>query len=626
VGERLSDADARRAVLETAAVNPWWLGRSLGRDGPALPGDVPPALLADILQLGEPENWTRTLGRGQTSEALFLPFCIAQKDDGKQYRSFLPEDLKSEDEARLRTLATASKNPIVRTRLHEVLWTRFSRHEDALAAIEARLAAAPLHDAEGDWPGLVKNLGRLTTLALAFNAKSQLGQLIQTLDKAAETLTKCSRPYAFPVLADMVCHTLLDRKAGREAFTKERGSRWSTLLAEIAERFRADSQHGHDALVVLQAWHAKWSETSDAVRVRRRVVQQLAEVAAADASKATYFLQRALQFALDHGLKDLGESMRLRLSEAIKAAIPQFQMISGQFNLPPELVAQVDRCLQEGPTLSLAIRQLATLPGLLEVDVAQLETHARQDLKSSPMRALMPAEHFHPDGKVTYRSNDFEGNVERQVGTLVGFHLVVVEALLRHFIGQALVQFEDDTLLGSLPDWPHLLPNRRALLTRASERFAKRDWVSAGFILVTVYEAVLRDLLRAGGYSALKVDPGGTQMDEPLNSLLRAEGTRRVLGAGHCDLVTYALAEPAMGWNLRNEVAHGTVHADALTPSRVLLVWLMVVRLTCFVANGGPVDQRDHAENTDGSRDRETGAGSAPAEEGLGGGDDGGPR
>ncbi len=57
-----------------------------------------------------------------------------------------------------------------------------------------------------------------------------------------------------------------------------------------------------------------------------------------------------------------------------------------------------------------------------------------------------------------------------------------------------------------------------------------------------------------------------------------------ILGRAHCKLVEYVLCDPELGWNLRNEVAHGTVRADALTPTRVLLAWLLVVRLTCFVA------------------------------------------
>ena len=95
---------------------------------------------------------------------------------------------------------------------------------------------------------------------------------------------------------------------------------------------------------------------------------------------------------------------------------------------------------------------------------------------------------------------------------------------------------------------------------------------------------MLRDLLRAGGYSALKVEPGGVQMDEALNSLIRSPAARAALGDGHCDFIEYVMCDPALGWNLRNEVAHGTVRPETLTPMRTFLAWLLLVRLTCFVA------------------------------------------
>ncbi len=79
-------------------------------------------------------------------------------------------------------------------------------------------------------------------------------------------------------------------------------------------------------------------------------------------------------------------------------------------------------------------------------------------------------------------------------------------------------------------------------------------------------------------------------MDETLNSLLRAEPVQAILGSAHTKVAEYLLCDSELGWNLRNEVAHGTIRTDALTPTRVLLAWLLVVRLTCFVAKTPPVE------------------------------------
>lgn len=137
-------------------------------------------------------------------------------------------------------------------------------------------------------------------------------------------------------------------------------------------------------------------------------------------------------------------------------------------------------------------------------------------------------------------------------------------------------------MLDALGAWPHLPATRQTILAYAAERFAAHDWVGSGYVAATQFEAVLRDLLRAGGYHALKAERDGAMMDETLNSLLRCEAAQQVLGTGFCSLAEFVLCDSALGWNLRNEIAHGTVRAEALSPARVLLLWLLVVRLTCF--------------------------------------------
>jgi hypothetical protein len=313
-------------------------------------------------------------------------------------------------------------------------------------------------------------------------------------------------------------------------------------------------------------------------------VANLQEAAAnAPAMIATTHTQRALQAALDFGLGDLSEKLRNELMASIRKAIPEFKRISGTLTIPKECIDAVDAILAQTASIAGAVRQLALLPGLLEVDGSALRESASEQLKESPVAALMPTEQFHRDGKVTFRSNDFEGNVERRLAMLVGGHLVMAEAILAYFLQKTAGRIDERTLFDALAEWPHLPSHRAAMLSVASERFASRDFVSSGVIILTQYEALLRDLMRAIGYSALKVERG-VQMDETLNSLLRAAPVIAVLGEPHTRLAEYVLCEPELGWNLRNEVAHGTIRPDTLTPSRVLFAWLLLLRVTCFVA------------------------------------------
>jgi hypothetical protein len=595
--------EARRLVLEPSDVELWSIGHSLDQNAPAFSDGVSTQLVACMLEVGEPENWDRTTRRAEKPKDLFRPYVTMPKDDGKTYRSWLPEDLADPDEDNVRAFAKMSKNDFVRARIFEILWSRFRKFEDANAAIEARAASAKLCDAEKDWPRLVRNMGRLTTLTLQLNARTRLDELAKTLDEAADKLVASTRPFSLPALADMVCHTLLAKAHGREAFTEERAKRWASLLIDIAARFSGDPHHGHDALMVLQAWYGRLGDEQAMNAIRRTIVEHLRDIGRkSDAVNAPSFYERALRAALDFGISDLSEAVRSDLMGSIQESIPTFKQTSGTFTLPPKVLAEIEKVLATNPRLPGAIRQLSLLPGLLEVDVAHLRASTMEQLKDHPLLAFIPTVHYHQDGKITFRSNDLDGNVEGHVAFLVGSHLAFVEAILRYVLAQVGAGFEPQTLIESLAAWPHLPAHRTKLLAIAAERFARGDWVSSGFIVIPLYEAVLRDLLRAGGYPASKAEPGGVLMDETLNSLIRCAATRSILGDGHCDLVEHVMCNSALGWNLRNEIAHGTIRPETLTPMRVFLAWLLLVRLTCFVARppavAGPKSESTAADGT----------------------------
>jgi hypothetical protein len=586
--EKLTNAEARRIVLEDGKIPLWRIASALDRTGPPLHGNLTVSILADVLEVGEVQNWPRTTRVAERDDALFCPHVRIPKDDGNIYRSFLPDDLKDEDEVPLRAFVAASRNEFVRTRVFEVLWSRFRRFPDAQDAISSRFACTKLANAEQDWPSLVRNLGRLTTLILTVNAKARINDLIIALDEAAEQLVRCSRPFSLTALADMVCNTLLAKKPTREAFTAERGDKWVEHLKSVAGRYRGDATYGHDALMVLQDWHTRWGDQQRARTVQRDIVENLREAASkAEPGMAPLLYQRALQAALDFKLSDLTETVRTDLMSAIKGSVSTLKPMSQAFTLPRELLVQADALLTTNPQLASAIRQLAVLPGFLEVDAEQLRKQAAEQLKDLPLLALMPSVQFHPEGKITHRTDDIEGNTERHVAFLMNTHLVLAEAFLRYFLSQAFARFEPSTLFDALAGWPHLPPHRSSLLATSSEHFARQDWIASGFIAATLYEALLRDLLRATGYPALKMELGGIQMDETLNSLLRSEAAHAILGARHCTLAEHVLCEPALGWNLRNEIAHGTIAPEKLSPGRVL-VWLLLIRVTCFTVHPAP--------------------------------------
>lgn len=600
----LSIEEARRLVMEPSQVSRYSLAAVLAKSPEPLAGGVSPSLISNVLTVWETEPWPRTSQPAKPDNDLFRPCSEWRKDDGNVYRSWIPSDLIADEEEPLRAFANATRNVVVRVRSFEVLWSRFRRFPDAAASAEARFDYAALISVEDKWPDFVRNLGRLISITMSVGSQEQVQRLIELLERSARALRSSGRPFSFIVLADIVAHTLLSRKKTRERFfSLDRLAGWIQLLEEVVAMYRGDPHHGHDALMTLQTWHTRLGNPTFARDVQERVIGNLRE--AARSSEAPLALvQQALQFAVNFGLVSLAQQLRLELMRAVQAQIPRLNTVRMPLSIPADFLAYIDRLVATS-TPSSALRQLAVIPGLLSIDADSIRAAAQEQLKEALFLGLGPSDNLHPDGKVIFRSEGMDGNVEIHMARMIHFYLAMLERALAYFLQQTVSRFDSHTLVDALAQWPHLPSHRKALLTVAAERFAAQDWAASGFIVLPLYEAILRDLLRAGGHAAIKFEPGGILADETLNSLLRSTPVRDLLGPHHCQLVEFILCNSGLGWNLRNDVAHGTIRPEALTGPRLLLVWLLIIHLTCFVAGPGSADREGAEPSEPSERDAE---------------------
>lgn len=551
---------------------------AIDRDGDPIHG-VAPGLVADVLEVGLVDSWR--VSEESTYAGPYRPHVVLHGEDGSSRRSFIVADLKPEDEAPLRSLASQSGNDFVRGRIFDVLWVRYRNHQDAHAAIDALVAAAGTFTGNKErWPEMVSLLGRAATLIVETNARTKMPAMLDALENAGQRILAGRYDFGFGRLAEMVRLVVIAASWGKQEFGEARADRWSGTLGFLAERHAHDPHHGQNAPHELQAWLGRSGRQPQQRAVQERMVDELLAIARGQPKGiAPSTLQTALTRALVFGLSGHVEKVRLRLSEAIRAAVPEFQAISGSARIPADAIEELERLVENSSNPSVAVRQLAVLPGLLEVPLDDFRHAAEQRLKEQLFWRFARSVHYH-DGKVTFSGGNDEAKTNESLALFASFHQVFVEALLGHFLRLTHERLRDDTMFDALAGWPHLAAVRQPLLARASERFAKSDFVSSGVLVTTLYEAVLRDLLRAGGYSALKTDASGIMADETLNSLLQNSPARDILGEGHVWFVEHVLCRPHLGPNMRNAIAHGTATTETLTPTRVLLVWLFLIRVT----------------------------------------------
>lgn len=550
---------------------------AIDRNGDPIQGAAS-VLVADVLEIGLVDTWCES--NDSTCQGPYHPHIVIRGEDGTSRRSFIVDDLKPEDEAPLRSLASQSANNFVRGRISDVLWVRYKSHQDAHAAIDALVAAAGTFTGEERWPEMVSLLGRAGGLIVETNARNKLPVLLNAVEDAGRRVLAGRYDFGFGRLAEMVRLVVVATVWGKREFGETVADRWIGTLAFLAERHAHDPHHGQNAFHELQMWLGRWGRQPEQRAIQQRIVDQMLAIAEGQPKAlAPSTLQSALSRALAFGLSGHVERVRLRLSEAIRAAVPEFQMISGSAQIPAEAIKELEHLVENSSDLSLAVRHLAVLPGLLDVALDDFRSAAEQRLEEQVFWRFARTVHY-DDGKVTFSGLNDAAKTNESLALFASFHEVFVEGLLGHFLRGTHERLRDNTMYEALAGWPHLAAVRQPLLARASERFAHNDFVSSGVLVTTLYEAVLRDLLRAGGYSALKTDPSGIMSDETLNSLLQSKPAREALGESHVWFVEHVLCRPHLGPNMRNAIAHGTATTETLTPTRVLLVWLFLIRLT----------------------------------------------
>jgi hypothetical protein len=533
---------------------------------------VPLKRIAEVIQVGE-HNYDE-----QKSE-LFAPFV--QFPNGG--RSFLPSDLEDDEEQPLRLLAEQCDDPIVRGRIYEVLLARFPvrRREYQPLVIVSRLAALPLLE---DWPELLNMISRASVLAIQAKDEAQLRAVLDDWDLVGASVLASEYWWAFARVAVAFATHILKHRWARPFVEVTRFERWNVTARWLADRCRS-LDHLQRQMVLDEVGDYYCGHIGNgAAKIayhREQVEDILAEAAERGGLLATHVLSRALKLAADRGreFKDLALKAKQAFPAAMKQGEAEFKPYWMDLPVPAPIMDCVNEILERSPSVQVVLQSLATFPLLMELSKEHIEASAKKSMEHFIGWRMFPSV-SHRDGKIVAMSTSDEDRRREQIGLVSRIHIGTNEVILRHVLGEIFDRIAPTDLFDAVSGCPGLDRRRLPFLETASERFKTQDWISCGVITAVMYEAVLRDFIRSTGYPARQVEPDGIHADQTLGDMLRAAEVRHVLGDQHADMVTYFLGDPERGLNLRNEVGHGTAHANALTPERTFLIWLFMARLT----------------------------------------------
>lgn len=507
-------------------------------------------------------------------------------------RTAIPLDFMGEQSETLLAIAEDVKNPGLRARLADIVWSNDRKTvRGAAIALEAYLDCVN-GLIEGNFkPYLQENrasfelqgyLARAVVIARAITKKDPKGhvELPERLNKSILALCKVSkREKQFVVFQEAIELALSCNLIDRATAAKE-----CEELAEVRdEQFLMPIKSLWSFAASL---HRALSDKGSEQRCRFNALQQTLAMRKQvhSAAAEAHWVQRAL-LELRHidGQDELEESLFLELRRLQRSSTREM----ASFSLPMDLKELHEEIDEVFGNLDLA--DAMRVFGLLarSVPIKELRQEALENLRKHPLQAIMGVSHIDHEGKPIAHSPTAELSREQSEEWYraqalrsedIRRHLTVAGKIEpARLIVQSRFQIEERHLEPIVSRSPFVPPSQQGIIILGLTRFFQGDFISAAHLLISQLEPCLRHLLKLNGHDPVRLFDDGTEEDFDLNAMFSQmrPALEQIFGTDllfEIDLLFVGRPGPS----LRNDLAHGHVATGSCFHPNVLYgCWLM---------------------------------------------------
>lgn len=239
-----------------------------------------------------------------------------------------------------------------------------------------------------------------------------------------------------------------------------------------------------------------------------------------------------------------------------------------------------------------------------------LTASAIRNMQESIFSSLVGTNHMSSDGRVIAKTppanlgagEDDPANqavLHRQTQMLFSIEIqLVVEGQILPALRQLLMEHRvtREFLEAALQHSPIVPRDRTQLLSFALWKGFEYDFGSAIHLLCPQLEHIVRVQLKNAGAHTTNIDREGIENENALGSLLELPEATAIFGE---DLVfeLKSVFTDALGFNLRNEAAHGLINDNASSTISTIYAWFMILRLVIHSIMNGNAIQRQTQSN-----------------------------
>ncbi|MDU4471463.1 MAG: DUF4209 domain-containing protein [Clostridium perfringens] len=134
-----------------------------------------------------------------------------------------------------------------------------------------------------------------------------------------------------------------------------------------------------------------------------------------------------------------------------------------------------------------------------------------------------------------------------------------------------------EMIVDRITGWECMSETDADIIKVGIERYFNEDFISAIHILVPKFESCFREFFSWGGYPTTSIKKSATQHEQTFNEFLENDFVKENIDSDTLFLIKYVMVEN-LGFNLRNDIAHGLAGADKFSKNIAnIVLWLYFI-------------------------------------------------
>ncbi len=316
------------------------------------------------------------------------------------------------------------------------------------------------------------------------------------------------------------------------------------------------------AAIRLAKYYRKKNNQEDVRRVLLKVGKSYdAIINQASGLQITAWLQQLYNLYTQFGLNEEATNVLIKLRELGPKSKSEYKKIETEVNIPKEKIDKHREEMLEGD-INDALKRIT-------VSYIPNRDHAKEQLfqleKSNPILFMMTRQIQDAQGRVVASIGSLQDDLESHVLLQIGNHLYLSSVFLRMLLDEATKKFNLNAklILNFIKDSPIIRKERFPIIEEGLNAYFYGNKLVAIHLLIPQIEEALRNLVEFSGRNVLKpARSGGGFHLKTLDEILRDEVIVNCFGE-NAQIYFRVLLTDQRGWNLRNNVCHGSLDPNS---------------------------------------------------------------